>query len=334
MKKSLYAILLSSILVVLSPYHKGLAAPYYEGKRITLTVGYAPGGGYDQMARLFAKHLTKYIPGKPVVIVENMPGAGGMVAANQFFNLAKPDGLRISALERSLAFAQLLKAPGAKYDVTKFCWIGSAAVEPAILTIRADLPYKTIDDLRAVKDLHLAAGGVGSSAYQFLVMSKDYLGLNYNIVIYGGGQSECLLAVERKEADGISGSYGGLQRYIGSGILHPVLRSRVKEQGIENVPVNQDLTQDQKAKTVMEIYSAVDLMGRPFAAPPGTPDNIVKVLREAFVKVTQDPEAKEQAKKFMMSLQYLPPDECLRLSNYIVNQPEEIARELGKYMKY
>jgi tetratricopeptide (TPR) repeat protein len=105
-----------------------LAAPYYEGKMIRIVVGSEPGGGYDRMARLIAKYLPRYIPGKPVMVVENMAGAGSIVAANHLYSLAKRDGLTIGAPQRGIPFAQLTKAEGVKFDVTKYAWIGSPSV--------------------------------------------------------------------------------------------------------------------------------------------------------------------------------------------------------------
>ena len=109
------------------------AAPFYEGKVLTIIVGYSPGGGYDRVDRLLAKYLPNYIPGKPTVLVQNMPGADSMIAANYLYNIAKPDGLTIGTFNRGLVFANLLKAEGGRYDLTKFSWIGSAAVESSVL---------------------------------------------------------------------------------------------------------------------------------------------------------------------------------------------------------
>jgi tripartite-type tricarboxylate transporter receptor subunit TctC len=127
------------------------AAPYYEGKRITIVVGVGPGGGYDRMARMLQKHLPRYIPGKPVIVVENMPGAASIIAANQVYNKAKPDGLTLAAPQRGMPLAQLLNVDGVKYDVKKFAWVGSMAVESTVLAMRTDLPYKTFADLQKAK---------------------------------------------------------------------------------------------------------------------------------------------------------------------------------------
>src|ERR671925_201227 len=127
-------------------------AQYYAGKTVTIVVGYKTGGGYDATARLLARHLPKHIPGKPTIIVQNMPGANSMIAANHVYNVAKPDGLTIGTFNRNLPIAQLTKVQGVKFDMTKFAWIGSAASEATILAIRADLPYKSFAELKNAKE--------------------------------------------------------------------------------------------------------------------------------------------------------------------------------------
>ena len=127
------------------------AAPYYEGKTIKLVVGYKPGGGYDRMARLVAKYLPNYLPGKPAVIIENMEGAASVIAANYVYNIARPDGLTIGTFNRAIPFAQLTKLDGVKFDLLKYAWIGSMAIEGTVFAVRSDLPYKTADDLMKIK---------------------------------------------------------------------------------------------------------------------------------------------------------------------------------------
>src|SRR5918912_3397388 len=124
----------------------------FAGKTITIIVGYKPGGGYDATARMLARHLPQHIPGKPTVIVQNMPGGNSIIAANHMYNAAKPDGLTIGTFNRNLPIAQLTKVAGVKFDITKFAWIGSAANETTLLAIRNDLPYKNFEDPRKAKE--------------------------------------------------------------------------------------------------------------------------------------------------------------------------------------
>jgi len=309
-----------------------LAAPYYENKVIKMIVGLEPGGGYDRISRLLAKHLPRHIPGKPTVLVENMPGGNSMIAANHLYNLAKPDGMTIGTFNRGIPFAQLLKAEGVKFDLLKYSWIGSAAVEATVLT---DLPYRTFDELLKAKEpIHLAAQGPATTDYQFPTLLKEYLGLNVKMVIYPSSAAG-MLAVERKEADGRAGAYSSLKPFIDRGLVRPVIRGRVSEPGIENLPVDLELTKDKMGKTLLTMFSATpDLVGRPYVAPPKTPPEIVNTLREAFARVSRDPEVQEEAKKLKMTVTYVPPEECVKALNEILNQPEEIVKEFAKFIKF
>src|SRR5881396_927339 len=116
--------------------------PNFAGKTVTIVVGYKPGGGYDATARMLARHLPSHLPGKPTVIVQNMPGGNSIIGANHMYNVAKPDGLTVGTFNRNLPIAQLTKVQGVKFDMRKFVWIGSAASESTILAIRTDLGYK------------------------------------------------------------------------------------------------------------------------------------------------------------------------------------------------
>ena len=335
MKKQILCLLVTGIIIsiVLSPQAL-LSAPYYEGKTVRIIVGFSPGGGYDRIARILAKHLPKYIPGKPVVLVENMEGASSIIAANHIYNQTKPDGLNIGTFNRGLPFAQLLKTEGVRYDVTKFSWIGSAAVEATILSIRSDLPYKTVDDLKMVKEpIPLAGMGPGTSDTQFAILLKEFAKLNLKLIIYPSS-ADGMLAIERKEVDGRAGSYSSLKPFIERGLVRPMIRGRVSEPGIENLPVNEDLTTDPKGKTIMAMLASTDGIGRPYVVPPGTPADIMNILRDAFAKVAKDPELKEEAKKSRMEVSYTSGDECLKVLNNLLNQPSDIVQEFGKYIKF
>lgn len=328
--------ILASFFLLILFYLPGqlLAAPYYEGKRITIVVGSEPGGGYDRMARILVRHLPKHIPGRPTIIVENMPGAGSMIAANYLYNIAKPDGLTIGTYIQALTFGQLLKAEGVRFDVMKYSWIGSASPEATVLCMRSDLPYKTFEDLRKTKEtLAMGCSGISTVDYQFPVLLKEFHGIDFKMVIYPSGTASTL-AAERKEVDGRASFFNSLKPYIERGLLRPLIRGRVSAPGIENLPVDEDLTTDKMGKTIMSMRSAGDLVARPYVAPPGTPAEIMSILRDAFAKVGQDQEQKEESKKLLMAVEYLPAEECLKVLHNIFNQPDEIVKEFGKYIKF
>ena len=318
-----------------SPDQKLQAAPYYQGKVINIVVGYSPGGGYDRLSRLIAKNLSRFIPGSPSVLVQNMPGAGSMITANYLFNIAKPNGLTIGIFNRGLPFAQLLKASGVQFDLMKYSWIGSAAIETTTLALRTDLPVKTVDDILKSKDPIImgSPGGPSDSNTQFVMLLKEFLGANFKIINYPAS-AEVILAIERKEVDGVAMSYNSLRPHIERNLVRTWIRGRFSEKGIENLPVDEDLTTDKVGRTIMALRSAVDGIGRPYVAPPRTPEPIMKILRDAFAMALKDPAVQADAKKSMMTVQFVPPAECLKLVKYILTQPEDNVKEASKYIKF
>ncbi|MFH1123134.1 MAG: tripartite tricarboxylate transporter substrate-binding protein [Pseudomonadota bacterium] len=333
-RQALSLIVIFLVLPIFTLPHAVLSAPYYEGKVVKMIVGFSPGGGYDRMTRLLAKHLPKHIPGKPTILVENMEGASSIIASNHLYNIAKPDGLTIGTFNRALPFAQVIKLEGVKFDITKFAWIGSSAVEGTVFTLRNDLPYKTAEDLKTLKTpINMGCSGAGTLDYQFSLLAKEFLGLNMKMIIYVSS-NECMRAVERKEADGRSGSYSSLRPFIERGLVRPIFRGRVPEKGIEHLPVNEDLTTDKTGKLIMSMFSAADLIGRPYVAPPGTPPEAMKILREAFAKTAADPEAKKDAQKNMMEVDYIPGDEIMKVVQSVLNQPADVIKEFSKFVKF
>ena len=335
MKRSLLSLIVGlSILSLLITPARLSAAPFYEGKIITMVVGFSPGGGYDRMTRLLAKYLPKHIPGKPTIIVENMGGASSIIAANYLYSKAKPNGLVIGTFNSALPFAQVVKLPGIKFDITKYAWIGSTAVEATVFSIRSDLPYKTVQDL--IKSKHAIAmgcSGKGTSDYQFSLLLKEFVGLNLNMVIYPSS-AECMLAIERKEADGRSGSYTSLKPFIDRGLVRPLLRGRIPNKGIENLPINEDIAIDKRGKAIMAMYSAAGLIGRPYVSPPGTPVEALNILRSAFAKVAKDPDLLGEASKLEMEIQYVSAEEILKVINNVLNQPDDIKKDFAKYVTF
>jgi tripartite-type tricarboxylate transporter receptor subunit TctC len=313
---------------------KAAAAAYYEGKLMRIVVAFPPGGGYDRMARMVARYLPKYLPGKPNVIVENMPGASGMVGANYVYNIAKPDGLTLGAINRVIPAAELLKIDGVKFELLKYSWVGAAAVESSAFVVRNDLPYKTVEDLKKVKEFNVGATGPGDSTYNFAILIKQYLGINLKITSGYPGTGDIALAVERKELDGYTGAYSSQRPYIARKLLRPILRSGIPSPGIEKLPSAEDLTTDPMAKTIFKMYSVSDRVGRPYVAPPGTSADIINSLRDAFAKVTKDQELKQEAEKLMMDIDYTPSEECLKEIRFFLSQPQEIVNEYKKYIKF
>jgi tripartite-type tricarboxylate transporter receptor subunit TctC len=307
----------------------------FSGKTITIVVGYKPGGGYDATARMLARHLPQHLPGKPTVIVQNMPGGNSIIAANHIYNVAKPDGLTIGTFNRNLPIAQLTRVAGVKFDITKFAWIGSAANETTILAIRDDLPYKTFDDLRKAKEpVVIGSTGPGANTYDFPLLLKDLLGINLKIVSGYSSSADIMLAVERKEVDGRAGSYSSIQPFIDRKLVHPVIRARSSDKRLQQLPLDEDFAPNPRAKAIMALRSAPELIARPYVLPPATPADIVKTMRDAFEATIKDPATLAEAKKTQQDLEFTPGDEAEKILKEVLSQPKDIVDEFSKYIKF
>ena len=310
-------------------------AQNFAGKTVTIVVGYKAGGGYDATARLLARHLPKHIPGKPTVIVQNMPGANSIIAANHVYNVAKPDGLTIGTFNRNLPIAQLTSVQGVKYDIIKFQWIGSAANESTILAIRTDLPYNKFEDLKKLKEpLVIGSTGPGANTHDFPLLIKDLLGINIKLVSGYSSSADIMLAVERKEVDGRAGSYTSLRPFIDRKLVKPIIRARSTEKAVDHLPSDESLAPNPRAKAIMALRSAPELVARPYVLPPATPPEIVKAMRDAFAATIKDPECEKEAEKAKMDLEFTPGDQAQKILGEVLKQPKDIVDEFSKYIKF
>ncbi len=310
-------------------------AQYYAGKTVTIIVGYKTGGGYDATARVLARHLPKHIPGKPTVIVQNMPGANSLIAANHVYSVAKPDGLTIATFNRNLPIAQLTGVSGVKFDMTKFAWVGSAASESTILAIRSDLPYRSFEDLKkADKPIVIGATGPGANTYDFPLLLKEFLGLNIKIVSGYSSSADIMLAIERKEVDGRAGSFSSIRPFIERNLVRPVMRARASEPGIEQLPVDENLAPNARAKAIMALRSAPEVIGRPYVMHPNTSPEHLKTMRDAFAAAIGDPELAAESKKAKMDLEFVNGDVAVKVMKEVLSQPKDVVEEFSKYVKF
>ncbi|MGH8689759.1 MAG: Bug family tripartite tricarboxylate transporter substrate binding protein, partial [Burkholderiales bacterium] len=310
-------------------------AQYYAGKTVTIIVGYKTGGGYDATARVLARHLPKHIPGKPTLIVQNMPGANSLIAANHVYSVAKPDGLTIATFNRNLPIAQLTGVSGVKFDMTKFAWVGSAASESTILAIRNDLPYRSFEDLKkADKPIVIGATGPGANTYDFPLLLRELLGANLKIVSGYSSSSDIMLAIERKEVDGRAGSFSSIRPFIDRNLVRPVVRARASEPGIEQLPVDESLAPNARAKAIMALRSAPEVIGRPYVMHPATPAEHVKTMRQAFAAAIRDAELVAEGKKAKMELEFVDGDEAVKVMKEVLSQPKDVVDEFSKYVKF
>ena len=308
-------------------------ANFYEGKTVTVLIG-AKSGSLEIGAQIVSHHLGKYLPGKPAVILQHMPGAAHLLATNNVFNVAKPDGLTILASNPNVAIAQLSKVEQVRFDVRKFQWLGSSGADGVMFSIRSDLPYKNVEELKkADKELVAGTTGPGSNAHDFPLLLKEFAGLKLKLVSGYPSNSDVLLAIERKEVDSWSALATTIKLGAERGAVRPLIRGRVALQGFENLPVDEDLATSALGKSLMAIKSIPGAIGRAFAVAPGTPADRVTLLRDAFAKAIKDPDLIAEAQKAKIEMQFISPEQVMKDFNALMNQTPETLKEMGKYIK-
>ncbi|MGB7951872.1 MAG: tripartite tricarboxylate transporter substrate-binding protein [Candidatus Binatia bacterium] len=314
--------------------------PFYQGKTIRLIIGSTAGGGYDLWARHAARYMGKYIPGNPEIVPQNMPGAGGAVAANYVYAVAKPDGLSLGAFNPALYFDQLVGRPEVKFDWAKFTWIGSPEQNSILHYIRSDAPFKTIDDLRNTKEPpRCGSTGTGTTGHYIPRLLEETLGIK--TIIVGGyqGGSEIDLAVERNEVvcwSPLVATYFGREpykRWQKTGFTRVVLQTGSKrDERLKDVPTLDELMQQYKTsdsgKRLAKVVLTAATLGRPISAPPGVPAERAKILREAYAKAVKDPDLLAEAEKRGWDVDPLTGEELQSLAKDIVAQPPDVIERM------
>ena len=309
-------------------------ANFYEGKTITVVIG-ASGGSLELAARIVARHLGKHIPGNPSVVVQNMTGAAHLVATNHVYNVAKPDGLTLLAANPNVGIAQLTKVDAARFDLRRFQWLGSSGADGVALSIRADLPYKSWEELKkADRELVVGTTGPGSNAHDFPLLLKEFAGAKFKLVSGYPANADILLAVERKEVDVWAAFATTIKLAADRGAVRPIVRGRVAIPGFEQLPVDEELATSAVGKAIMGIRAAPLAIGRAFAAPPATPADRVKLLREALARAVKDQELLAEAQKAKIEIGHIAPEQVLKMFQGLLEQTPEVQKEMVKYIKF
>ena len=311
----------------------------FAGKKITVSIGFSPTGvGYDTYGRLLARHMPKYLPGSPTMVAENKPGSGSMTLANYLYNAAPRDGGEISLIGRGVAMDPLLAGASspAKFDATKFTWIGSMNNEVAGFFLRRGAPADTLQDVLGGKSVQVGSAGVGSDMQTFAEALNAVLKTNLNIIAGYPGMNEIILAMQRSEVDGAVGDSRSTAR-VGSG---PQLKSGefklvmqlalAKHPDLPDVPLVLDLVKTDEDKAIFNLIFARQAMGRPVVAPPGLDPRTVAVLRKAFDDTLKDPEFLAEAEKIGLEINHVSGEEVEALVKSLYALPKNvIARAQG-----
>ena len=341
MKKALFAF----VCLLLWSSDARAQAPFYQGKTIRVIVGTPPGNLYDLWARLTVAHMGKHIPGNPDFIVQNMPGAGHVVAVNHLFSVAKPDGLTlIGSVIPSLYLNQLVGRKEIQFDWAKFTWIGSPARGNSQMYMRADTPYKTIEDVRAAKEPpKCGATGVTGPDSFLPKLLQETVGARFNIVTGYPGGSDIDLGVERGEiqcrAFTIEAFFGRepYHTWRKKGFVRHLFQTVGKRDSrLPEVPTVAEIMDQYKTpesgRGLAKVLLSAGDMGRPMFGPPGVPADRLKLLREAYVKTMNDPQLQEEIKKRKYEFDPVSGEALESLAKEVTSQPPEIIDRLKKVL--
>jgi tripartite-type tricarboxylate transporter receptor subunit TctC len=275
---------------------------FYKGKSINLVVGFAPGGGYDLYARLLSRHIGKHIPGQPSIVVQNMPGAGSLRAAQYVYAVAPKDGTAIGTFSRQMGITPLVTPGAAQYDGTKFTWLGSITNEVSTCVTWHTSPVKTWNDL-LTQPITLGGDAPGADPDVFALLYKNVFDAKIKLVSGYHGTNPIILAMERGEVDGLCGlSWSTVKsrhmKWFKDKTINVIVQAALKkEPDIADVPLVIDMAKTDEQRQILKIFLASQEMARPFAAPPGIPADRKAALITAFERTMKDPEFLAEAQK-------------------------------------
>jgi tripartite-type tricarboxylate transporter receptor subunit TctC len=311
-------------------------ANFYRGRTMQLVVAFGSGGGYDLYARLLARFITRHIPGTPTIVVQNMPGAGGRVAANWLYTVAPRDGSVFGTIDQSAALDQAMKMPGVQFDAANFNWIGNPIVDNLVTIVAADTGLRTLDDLKKAKPLFCGDVGGGPTT-TFPQTINRLLKAEHKIVAGYQSVAAIHLAMERGEVNCIGGTtWSSLKvqrgQQLKEGKILPLLQwgleadEDISKAAGRPVPLSQELAESEADRNAVRFISSTAAIGRPFVAPPNVPADRIEVLREAFDRMIKDPEFIAAAAQAQMAIHPLSGRELQKLVAETARAPEDIVR--------
>jgi tripartite-type tricarboxylate transporter receptor subunit TctC len=316
--------------------------PFYRGKQIRIIVGLSSGGGYDRAARLIARHIGKHIPGNPDIVVQNMPGAGSVTAANYVWGVAKPDGLTLLAPHNNVYLSQLSGQKEVQFDVAKFHWIGSLENDDMMLFSRADAPYKSMGDIvRSKEPPKCGSTGVGSSDYVVSKILDETIGAKVTHITGYPGSSEIALALERGEVScmGLTiSTFFSREPFLTwqktKFVRFLTQSGRKRDPRLPDAPTIYELMGEFKTpptkRRVAEAMNQGGEWARALMAPPATPVDRVALLRAAHEKVVKDPDLLAEAKKLRVDVVPISGEQLQTMVKEVMVQPPEVVEQIKK----
>jgi tripartite-type tricarboxylate transporter receptor subunit TctC len=307
---------------------------FYKGKTISLSIGFDTGGGYDIYGRLLSRHMSKQIPGRPAIVVQNMPGAGSLRAAQHLFSLAPKDGTALGTFGRQMGIAPLL-GTSAQYDGTKFTWIGSITNEVSTCVAWYTATVKTWADMLE-KPITFGGDGPGADPDVFALLYRNVFDAKIKLVSGYHGTTPIILAMERGEVDGLCGySWSTIkskhQPWLKEKKINILVQAALKKDAeIADVPLVLDLAKTEEQRQILKLVLTSQETARPFAAPPGVPADRAAALRAAFDATMKDPEFLAEAKKLNLDINPLPGTAITSLLTELYAMPKSVIEKAAQ----
>lgn len=305
MKRTIVLCMTMAVLIAAAAPLRAQSKNFYEGKIITFLVGSSAGGGTDLTARTIARHIERYIPGKPRIDVINKPGAGGMIAANELYNLKKPDGLSISTLNTGALFASATGNEALKFDLQKFLWVGQAYDDAQVLYLKTSTPYTSFDAIKKAnkegKQPKMGAQALDHTSNVVVKIAEQIFGLDFQVIPGYPGTPQILLDIERGALDGRAQGIGSLmatrKEWTKNGYIKILTTSkRTRDPRVPDIAPMEELAPAGSKGLLQALYAGQNI-ARSVILPPGVPADRVKILRDAFAAMTKDEQFQKEAAK-------------------------------------
>jgi tripartite-type tricarboxylate transporter receptor subunit TctC len=306
-------------------------AEFYHGKQIHLIIADPAGGDYDLGGRLLAQHLSAHIPGAPTIVVQNMPGAASIVAANYLYNVAPKDGTTFGSVSRNLPSQAVIGRDNLKADPRRFGWIGGSSLPGRVCVARSTAPVTSAAQLFETP-LIVGGAGAGSSLSIVPTVLNRVLGMKFQLVEGYKGTTDVLLAMQQGEVQGVCHTYGLFQTTQASLVKTGAIRIllHVEETPLADapqIPSAYDYAKDERQKQLLRFAFASVEFGRPYVAPPGVPPERLAALRRAFADTLADPALVEEARRLGLDMTYRPPQALETLVANLYATPRALIAE-------
>ena len=322
-----FCILAALLLPALAPAEE--LGDFYRGRTIELIVSSGAGGGYDLNARLLARHLGRFVPGNPTIVVNNMPGAGGIRAANYLYNVAPRDGSVIATFSNAMITEPLLGNEAVKFDPAKLAWIGSISREDGVCVAWNSAGVARWDDLLQ-KKLIVGTMAPGTTTYLYPSLLKSLFGARFELVSGYPDSSAAIQALEHAEVQSICQTYSSLRslhaQWFRDGEIVPlVLLGLARNPELPDVPAVTELATSEEQRQLLQIVLAPTLAGRPFFAPPDLPQDRLAALRSAFDRAMEDAGFLEEAKRLQLEVKPATGQEIEKIVGEIYATPPDLV---------